>query len=57
MDTLIVGLIVAVAAVLMIRRLMKKLKPGASCGCGGCAGCDTPPQGGCGIRDNMNVQD
>ncbi|GEM_PF-6433744 len=57
METLIVVLIVTGAAVLMIRRFMKKLKPGASCGCDGCAGCETPPQGGCGIQDKINVQD
>lgn len=57
METLIVVLIVTAAAVLMIRRFMKKLKPGSSCGCDGCAGCETPPQGGCGIQDKINVQD
>lgn len=54
METLIVVLVVAFAVIVMARRFMKKLNPGAPCGCEGCAGCETPPQGGCGIQDKIN---
>jgi hypothetical protein len=44
MQTLIVILIVAIAAAFLIRNFLKKFKQEDQCGCGcGCAACPTDP--------------
>ncbi len=59
MDRVLVGIIVAAAAVVMIRRFLKKLKPAENGGCpGGCGSCAAAenksglltPGPGCGQR-------
>lgn len=57
MDKVIVGIIVGLSAFIMIRRFMKKLKPGDSGGCGGCCGCDNQTKGACGFPEKMILPD
>lgn len=55
MDQIFVGLIVAAAAFIMIKRFMKKLKPAANGGCGDCCSCGANKQKNCGLPEKKDV--
>lgn len=55
MDQIIVGLIVAAAAVVIIRRFLKKLKAETNGGCGDCCSCGANKQANCESPEKKDV--
>lgn len=54
MDQIIVGLIVAAAAVVIIRRFLKKLKAETNGGCGDCCSCGANKQENCDLPEKKD---
>lgn len=55
MDQIIVGLIVAAAAVVIIRRFIKKLNSETNGGCGDCCSCGANKQANCDLPQKKDV--
>jgi len=54
MDQIMVGLIVVAAAVVIIRRFIKKLNPESNGGCGDCCSCGANKQSNCGLSEKKD---
>lgn len=54
MDQIIVGLIVTTAAVVIIRRFIKKLNPEKNGGCGDCCSCGANKQANCDLSEKKD---
>jgi hypothetical protein len=54
MDGIFVGLIVGAAAIIMIRRFLKKLKPSENGGCGDCCSCGANKQMNCSLLEKKD---